>query len=70
MKHLNYRQIRALIKKDILVRLRQPVSMPNSTHTFFLTFETFIFSLAVDDISLNFLALCNIHVTLHFKTEI
>ncbi|KAG5682948.1 hypothetical protein PVAND_012265 [Polypedilum vanderplanki] len=24
MKHLNYRQIRALIKKDILVRLRQP----------------------------------------------
>ena len=26
LKHLNYRQIRALIKKDILVRLRQPVS--------------------------------------------
>ena len=26
LKHLNYRQISGLIKKDVLVRLRQPVS--------------------------------------------
>jgi hypothetical protein len=34
---LNYRQIGALIKKDVLVRLRQPVSM----ETFALLFRHF-----------------------------
>lgn len=27
LKHLNYRQISGLIRKDVLVRLRQPVSI-------------------------------------------
>jgi hypothetical protein len=72
LKHLNYRQIGALIKKDVLVRLRQPVSMKLCL-LFFIScyFHTFFIPLRlVDDNSSVPLALRNFPLFVHFKIKI
>lgn len=68
LKHLNCRQISALIRKDVLVRLRQPVSWTrNRFH--YLASHAFDLS-SVDDISSVLLAVRNISLVIHSKIKI